>query len=71
MSFHGNHEGSRSFNDYSETSHQYDQSELAHKKHVRQMLEDRLERRRLKEELEFFDGELDAEFDWDNYEVDK
>ena len=37
-----------------------------HKKRVRRMLEDRLERKRLKEEL---DDELDGEFNWDD--IDK
>ena len=34
---------------------------LKHKKRVRQMLEDRLERKRLKDEL---DDEIEGEFDW-------
>lgn len=42
-----------------------DIADLSHKKQVRQRLENRMERKRLKEELEFFDGELDGEFDWD------
>lgn len=62
MSLHKNHDDVRSYNDM---SHDDDKEELSHKKHVRQMLENRLERKRLKEELEFFDGELDGEFDWD------
>lgn len=55
----------QSFIDYE----QDDAVELTHKKHIRQRLENRMEQKRLKEELEFFDGELDGEFDW-NY-VDK
>lgn len=62
MSLHEHPENRRSFIDVSPE----DPVELAHKKHVRQMLEERLERKRLKEELEYFDGELDADFDW-NY----
>lgn len=68
MRFHGNHDDKHSFIDLSENLHDEDQNELAHKKHVRQMLEDRLERKRLKEELEYFEGELDADFDWDYLE---
>ena len=62
MGLHKDYNGTRSYVDY---EHE-DIAELSHKKHVRQMLENRLERKRLKQELEFFDGELDAEFDW-NY----
>lgn len=36
-------------------------SSLEHKKRVRRLLEERLERKRLKEEL---DDELEGEFDW-------
>jgi len=39
--------------------------ELGHKRHLRKMLEARLEHKRLKEELEDYEGELDDEFDWD------
>ena len=38
----------------------------AHQKEVRRKLEQRLERRRLKQELEDYEGELDQEFDWDD-----
>lgn len=37
-----------------------------HKKEVRRKLDERIERRRLKEELEDYEGELDDEFDWDD-----
>ena len=39
---------------------------LEHKREVKRMIEARLERKRLKDELEDFDGELEDEFDWDN-----
>ncbi len=64
MSLHREYE-KHSFIDFE----QEDVAELSHKKQVRQRLENRMEQKRLKEELEFFDGELDGEFDW-NY-VDK
>ena len=38
-----------------------------HKKEVRRKLEDRIERRRLKLELEDYEGELDDDFDWDDH----
>jgi hypothetical protein len=43
-----------------------DVEELANKKRVRRLLEARLERKRLKEELEDYEGELDGEFNWDD-----
>ena len=60
MGLHGEYER-QSFIDFEPE----DGAELTHKKHIRQRLEKRMEQRRLKEELEFFDGELDGEFDWD------
>jgi hypothetical protein len=60
-------------NDYDDESHHsgelnyYDESEgVIHKKRIRRMLEDRLDRKRLKEALEDFDGELDDTFDWEH-----
>ena len=38
----------------------------AHKKRVRRLLEDRLEQKRLKEELDDYDGESEDAFDWDH-----
>lgn len=35
-----------------------------HRKRVRQMLEDRLERKRLKDEIDDIDSLLEDEFDW-------
>ncbi len=42
-----------------------DIDDLSRKKQVKRMLEERLERKRLKQELEDYEGELDGEFDWD------
>lgn len=41
-----------------------DANYLLHQKKIRQRIEDRLELKRLKQELEYFDGELDGDFDW-------
>lgn len=41
-----------------------DDKELSHKKRVRKLLEDRLERKRIREEFD----ELDGEFDWDEWD---
>jgi hypothetical protein len=41
----------------------------AHKKDIRRRLDAQLDRRRLKQELEDYEGELDDDFDWD--ELDK
>lgn len=62
MSLHRESDDNYSFSEYTMDE---DVEELSHKKRVRKMLEDRLERRRLKEEFD----ELDGEFDWD--ELDK
>ncbi len=37
-------------------------------KEVRRKLEARMERRRLKAELEDYEGELDNDFDWDGFD---
>lgn len=50
---------------FSEFHYDEDRHELPHKRHVRRMLEDKLERRRFKQELSELD-ELDGEFDWDD-----
>ncbi len=42
-----------------------DDENLPHRKRVKRLLEDRLDKRRLKMELDEFDGELDEDFDWD------
>ena len=63
MSLHKDYDDSRSFPDFNCDE---DIDELNHKKNVRRILEDRLERKRLKEEL---DDELDGEFNW--YDQDR
>lgn len=56
LDYHG---GSVDYND--------DDSEVsAHKKDVRRKLEARIDRKRLKEELEDYEGELDDDFNWDD-----
>lgn len=62
MSLHKDYDENQSFSDF---NYDDDVDELNHKKQVRRMLEDRLERKRLKAELE---DELDEEFDWDDLE---
>ena len=62
MGLHTNRDDNWSFIDL---GHDNDEYELSHKKNIRKKLENRLERKRLKEELEYFDGELDGDFDWD------
>ena len=48
-----------------------DSKVLEHRREVKRMLEDKLERKRLKDELEDFDGELEGEFDWDELDLDR
>lgn len=58
MSLNKDYDETQYFNDFTPEG---TVEELSHKKRVRKMLEDRLERKRLKEEFD----ELDGEFDWD------
>lgn len=50
---------------------QEDSKAIEHRREVKRMLEDKLERKRLKNELEDFDGELEGEFDWDDFDLDE
>lgn len=62
MGLHEDFEES-SFNEYN-----YDEEfeDLPHKKRVRRLLEDKLERKRLKRELKDDFDSLEDEFDWDD-----
>ncbi len=68
MSLHKDYDDSQSFSDF-KIEEDIDGVEriedLDHKKQVRRMLEERLERKRLKEEL---DDELEGDFDWKDFE---
>ena len=55
--------------DYNFETFENDTEESEHKKDVRKRLEAKLERKRLKEELEDYEGELDDDFDWE--EIDR
>lgn len=56
------HHDEHYFNDH---EREEDAETKHHRKRVRQMLEDRLDRKRLKEELDDFDGILEDEFEWE------
>ena len=58
MSLRRDHDDSYSFSDF---SYEEDTDEINRKKFYRKKLEDRLEKKRLKEEFD----ELDGDFDWD------
>ncbi|KTD65474.1 hypothetical protein [Legionella spiritensis] len=58
MGLHKEHDESYSFSDF---SLEEDAEDLNRKKYLRRKLEERLERKRLKQEFD----ELDGEFDWD------
>lgn len=56
----------KDYDDRVSIEHHYENlDDLTHKKNIRQKIANRLESQRLKEDMEFFDGELDGEFDWD------
>lgn len=66
----GLHEEYEESDDYTFSDHSYDEDleNLTHKKKVRRMLEEKLERKRLKEEcFDDFD-ELNGEFNWDDWD---
>jgi hypothetical protein len=66
MKHHHVNDDDSSFNDYEFESARPDSAEeINHKKQVRRMLEDRLEKKRLRLELQ---DDLDDEFDWSDYE---
>ena len=61
MSLHkDDYDDSQSFSDL---NYEEDAKDLKHRKQVRRMLDERLERKRLKQEL---DDEIEGEFDWNS-----
>ncbi|WP_058534870.1 PA3496 family putative envelope integrity protein [Legionella saoudiensis] len=60
------------YDDQSLSDYSYDDdadaTDTAHRKNVRRMLEERLERKRLREEFKDDFDELSGEFDWDSFE---
>lgn len=60
MGLHKEYDDNRNFSDF---NYDEDPEELNHRKEVRRMLEDRLERKRLKQELE---DDFTDEFSWDD-----
>ena len=65
MGLHKDH-GDRSFSDY---RFEEDVEDLAQRKKIKRILDDRMERKRLKDEFKDDFDELSGEFDWD--EIDK
>ncbi len=57
-------------NSFSELNDDFDLDPVdsRRKKEIRRKLEERMERRRLKNELEDYEGELDDEFNWDDFD---
>jgi hypothetical protein len=57
------------YDDQSFSDYKYDDEvDTAHRKNVRRLLEERLERKRLKDEFKDDFDELSGEFDWDMLE---
>ncbi|HRD68761.1 MAG TPA: hypothetical protein PK657_01320 [Legionella sp.] len=54
---------------FSDFNYDEDMDEIGHKKRIKRLLEDRLERKRLKDEFRDDFDEVNGEFDWD--ELDK
>jgi len=61
------HQDSTSHREYLDDDMEDDEA-LEHKRAIRRTLEERLEKKRLKQELEDFDGELEGDFDWDRFD---
>ena len=59
------------FSKYNYDDESEDANELDHKKKVKRLLEDRLERKRLKNEFKDDFDELSGEFDWEEFEKDR
>jgi len=53
---------------FADFNYEDDSDSLAHRKKVRRMLEDRLERKRLKDEFKDDFDELNGEFEWDDFD---
>jgi len=68
MKHHTDHEEPFSFSEFGD-DFTLDPAEKRRKKEIRQKLDERKERQRLKQELEDYDGEYGDDFDWD--ELDK
>ena len=62
MGLHRDYDNNQAYPEY---NFEEDGEDLSHQRHVRRMLEARLERKRLKEEL---NDELEGEFDWDEFD---
>lgn len=62
MGLHKDYED-KIFSDY---SYDEDVSDLDHKKKIKRLLEEKLERKRLKDEFKDDFDELNGEFDWDD-----
>ena len=62
MGLHKDYED-KTFSDY---SYDEDVSDLDHKKKIKRLLEEKLERKRLKDEFKDDFDELNGEFDWDD-----
>ncbi len=68
MSLHEDYDH-QSFSDYSYEDYDENIEDLPKKKKIRRLLEERLERKRLKDEFKDDFDELSGDFDWD--ELDK
>lgn len=69
MKHHSDQEEPLSFSELGEDC-ELDPADSRRKKEIRRKLEERMERRRLKQELEDYDGEYGDDFDWDEFDKD-
>lgn len=67
MKHHIDHEEQYSSSEFGDDV-EHDPADSKRLKEIKRKLEERMEKRRLKQELEDYEGELDADFDWDDYD---
>ena len=67
MKHHIDHEDQYSASDFGDDI-DFDPADCKRKMEIKRKLDQQMEKRRLKQELEDYEGELDEEFDWDDYD---
>lgn len=68
MKHHIDHEEHYTSSEFGDDVENNDPTDCKRKMEIKRKLEERMEKRRLKHELEDYDGELDADFDWDDHD---
>ncbi len=67
MRHHPDRENSHSFSEHGDDL-EFDPVDCQRKLEIKRKLDEQMEKRRLKQELEDYEGELDEDFDWENFD---